>query len=132
MAHQAFELELQGRPQQELMFFSVHGYWPEAAVVSERDEKTFSTHGLRSTVILERVSSHEDELFHQTNDLGSIPAERFMDEIACRPPEETAFILLHGCLPEKTKVTETMTRSFTTHCLKTTIILQPEVETNER
>ena len=38
LAEQTFELELEGRSQLELMFFSVHGYWPEAAAVSERDE----------------------------------------------------------------------------------------------
>jgi len=48
------------------------------------------------------------------------------DEIACRTPDESAFILLHGCRPEQTKLTERTTRSFTTHSLKTTIILEPE------
>jgi hypothetical protein len=35
------------------MFFSAHGYWPEAAAVSGREERSFITHGLKTTVILE-------------------------------------------------------------------------------
>lgn len=111
------------------MFFSVHGYWPEAAAVLEREERSFTTHGLRTTVILERVQDHDEvESYYETGkDFGTIPAEHLMDEIACRTPEESAFISLHLCRPEETKLTERTIRIFTTHGLKTTIILEPEV-----
>jgi hypothetical protein len=53
MARQALELEFEGRPKEELMFFSVHGYWPEAASLVQREECSFTTHGLKTTIILE-------------------------------------------------------------------------------
>jgi len=124
MVHQALELEFKVRSEQELMFFSVHGFWPEAAAVSGREERNFTTHGLKTTVILEPVQHHDEvELgWYTLKNIESISA----DEIACRTPDESAFILLHGCRPEQTKLTERTTRSFTTHSLKTTIILEPE------
>jgi hypothetical protein len=60
MVHQALELEFEARSEQELMFFSAHGYWPEAAAVSVREERSFSTHGLKTTVILEPVQHHDE------------------------------------------------------------------------
>jgi hypothetical protein len=124
MTHQAFELECEVRSEQELMFFRVHGYWPEAAAVSGREEHSFTVHGLRTTVILERVQHpDEDELgWYTWKNIESIS----VDEIAYRTPDESAFILLHGCRPEQTKLTERTMRSFTTHSLKTTIILEPD------
>src|ERR1700675_4548823 len=51
----ALDLERKNRSDDELEFFSVHGYWPEAADVVEPIESCFTTHGLKTTLILERV-----------------------------------------------------------------------------
>ena len=41
------------RPNEEKDFFTVHGFFPEAANVSERTERSFVVHGLKTTIILE-------------------------------------------------------------------------------
>jgi hypothetical protein len=37
----------------------VHGCWPERARVEGRTERTFTTHGLKTTIILEKTSTAE-------------------------------------------------------------------------
>jgi hypothetical protein len=44
-----------------MKFFAVHGYWPEAADVVEPIESCFTTHGLKTTVIVERVEPARTE-----------------------------------------------------------------------
>jgi len=133
IAYDAFDLECKQRSANELEFFNVHGSWPEGAEVSEREERSFTTHGLRTTIILERVQHHEeDESYCQTRgkNIGldeSIRLESFVGELTLRTltPEEEEFILLHGCGPEQIDVSEPIVQSFTTHGLKTTVILEP-------
>ena len=50
-------LESKNRPEEETEFFIVHGYWPEAAQVAQRIERSFMTRGLRTTIVLERTES---------------------------------------------------------------------------
>jgi hypothetical protein len=50
----AFALENK-RTQDEKTFFRVHGFWPEKADATRRTESCFTTHGLKTTIILERV-----------------------------------------------------------------------------
>lgn len=54
---EVFNLEAKNRPEEETEFFIVHGYWPEAAQVEQRTESSFTTHGLKTTIILERTAS---------------------------------------------------------------------------
>jgi hypothetical protein len=56
----AFDLEAKNRKQEEKDFFIVHGYWPETAQVTERSEISFTTHGLKTTIILEKASLAEE------------------------------------------------------------------------
>jgi len=51
----AFLRLLESRSPSEKMFFAAHGHFPENATVSERRESSFETHGLKTTIILERV-----------------------------------------------------------------------------
>jgi len=44
----------EGRSLEEVEFLCVQGYFPEAAEHSERIERTVVTHGLRTTIVLER------------------------------------------------------------------------------
>jgi hypothetical protein len=98
--HQAFELECEARSVQELRFFRVHGYWPEMAAISERKERSFTTHGLRTTVILEPVQPHDEveSWRHTWKNIESISAERLRYEIACRTPEDLrSFFCMTAC-----------------------------------
>ena len=56
---EAFALEARNRPEEEAEFFAVHGYWPEAAQVHQRTETSFTTYGMKTTIILERTESTE-------------------------------------------------------------------------
>jgi hypothetical protein len=51
---EALAPDTKNRTHDEKMFFCAHGFWPEAAVVAERIESCFTTHGLKTTIILER------------------------------------------------------------------------------
>jgi len=61
IGRKALDLECKNRSEDELKFFAVHGYWPEAANVVERIESCFTTHGLKTTLILERVEPARTE-----------------------------------------------------------------------
>ena len=61
IGRKALDLECKNRSADELKFFAVHGYWPEAADVVEPIESWFTTHGLKSTVIVERVEPERTE-----------------------------------------------------------------------
>lgn len=56
---EALALETKNRPAEETEFFIVHGYWPEAAQVHQRTETSFTTYGMKTTIILERTESTE-------------------------------------------------------------------------
>ena len=56
----AFDLEAKNRTEEEKGFFIVHGCWPETARVEGRTEGTFTTHGLKTTIILEKASLAEE------------------------------------------------------------------------
>jgi ribonuclease I len=56
---EALALEIKNRPEEETEFFIVHGYWPEAAQVDQRTETSFTTYGMKTTIILERTESTE-------------------------------------------------------------------------
>jgi ribonuclease I len=55
IGRKALDLECKDRSEDEMKFFAVHGYWPETADVVEPVESCFTTHGLKTTVILQRV-----------------------------------------------------------------------------
>ena len=57
VGRKALELECKNRSEDEMKFFAVHGYWPETADVVEPVESCCTTHGLKTTVILQRVES---------------------------------------------------------------------------
>lgn len=46
----------EGRCRLELVFYSLHDHWPEEMDLTQPLLKRFTTHGLRTTVIFERVS----------------------------------------------------------------------------
>lgn len=50
---EAFDRECKNRSIEEIEFFAAHGYWPEAANVVERTERSFTVRGLKTTIILE-------------------------------------------------------------------------------
>jgi ribonuclease I len=52
---EAFALESKTCTLDEREFLVVHGYWPEATDVAERIEGSFTTRGLKTTIIWERV-----------------------------------------------------------------------------
>ncbi len=52
-------LETKNRTEEEKEFFIVHGCWPETPRVGGRAESTFTTHGLKTTIILERTGFAE-------------------------------------------------------------------------
>jgi len=47
--------DFENRPEDDLQFFAVHGYWPEAAQDTAREEDSFVVRGLKTTIIIERV-----------------------------------------------------------------------------
>lgn len=57
-----FDLESKNRTEGEKDFFIIHGYWPEAVQLSQRTERSFTTHGLKTTVILERTISTDETI----------------------------------------------------------------------
>jgi len=57
----ALDLESKNHSEDEMKFFAVHGYWPEAANVVEPIESCFTTYGLKTMVILERVKPARTE-----------------------------------------------------------------------
>jgi hypothetical protein len=61
MERKALKLECKDRSENEMKFFAVHGYWPEVADVVEPIESCFTTHGLKTTVMLERVEPARTE-----------------------------------------------------------------------
>ena len=60
VGHKALGLECKNRSEDEMKFYAVHGYWPEAADVVEPIETCFTTHSLKTTVILEKVKPAQD------------------------------------------------------------------------
>ncbi len=61
IGRKALDLACKNRSEDELKFFAVHGYWPEAADVVEPIKSCFTTHGLKTTLILERVEPARTE-----------------------------------------------------------------------
>jgi hypothetical protein len=57
IVQKALALELKTRAYDEKIFYCIHGFWPDATEVHGRTETSFSTHGLKTTVILERLKA---------------------------------------------------------------------------
>lgn len=55
IGRKALEFECKDRSENELKFLAVHGYWPEGRRCRTCIESWFTTHGLKTTVIVERV-----------------------------------------------------------------------------
>jgi hypothetical protein len=54
IVQKALERDLKIRAYDEKIFYCIHGFWPEAIEIRGRTETIFVTHGLKTTVILEK------------------------------------------------------------------------------
>ena len=52
------EAEFERHSKEELTFFSLHGYWPEAPVTELPPKQEHVLYGMRTTVLTEWLSEH--------------------------------------------------------------------------
>jgi hypothetical protein len=57
IVQKALARDLMIRAYDEKIFYCIHGFWPDANEIHGRTETSFSTHGLKTTVVLERVEA---------------------------------------------------------------------------